>query len=164
MTYYLPPLSPPWYVGAVFVLGIAILAPTFLFRKRLSRLKTVALAVIGGSLAGLGTLGIYFSSFVTFIEFYIPPFFMSGYAALAAIPIGIALFELRRRQRGIYGALEVLGAAIAIVVTAGAQYATWSQRAIALLGAIYFVVRGLDNANEGKLIEKLSPPLGKAES
>jgi len=159
MTYYLPPLTPPTYVVVVgLVSGLFVMLG--LISKRFT--KGPAVERVGKALfqvGWLGTLvffcGALFSSGITFLYFYLPALFDSAWAALAAFVIGIGLFVLRKRQLAIYAGLEIGGAFLTIAVCALTQYGSSYQRAIALMTAIYFLIRGLDNADKGDLYSKL---------
>jgi hypothetical protein len=87
--------------------------------------------------------------------FYIPALFASPWIAVAATLLGLALWAIRRVWLGAYGGLEVIAALVTIAICAFSQYGSDFQRGIALLGAIYFLVRGLDNAEKGHLLADL---------
>lgn len=107
------------------------------------------------SIGAAGLLGAIFLSLFsvlpTILFFYAPEVFASRWVSIFALIAGIILFELRKRRLDLYGALEILGAVAAIVVCATNSTGTPSQRAMALITATYFLVRGLDNAERGQL-------------
>lgn len=67
---------------------------------------------------------------------------------VVVVGLGHAAFELRRRHRGHYGALEV-GAAAATFVHVLAHPIEPLAETAALVAAVYFYVRGLDSVVAG---------------
>jgi len=91
----------------------------------------------------------------TFAQYYLPVAFNSSWAALVAMLLGIGLFAIRKNALAWYAAVEIVGAAATLIVCAASSYGSSSQRAAALVGGIYFLIRGLDNADRGDLLNKL---------
>lgn len=151
---YLPPLIVPWEFILFFALSIfCIIFAFLLIRNNKGKSSLFEYAAFGGVLTFLMSLAsLIFSAGLTFIDFYIPVIFNSGWIAPLAGVTGICLFWLRRRRRDLYAALEIGGAVATIIVCAINSYGSSAQRGAALLTATYFLVRGLDNAVEGKLL------------
>ena len=154
MTNFSPPLLPPLET----MVGIAIACFLLLSAWLLSKLERSGwpvnpkgMAVAGGFLLFFAAAHALAFSGGVFIAFYASPLFRSPWIALVALVVGLALFALRRFQQGLYGGLEILGSIATIIVCASTPYGSDFERAAALLGAIYFFVRGLDNADKGEL-------------
>jgi len=100
-------------------------------------------------------IGLLITTFPTFATFYLPVFFASPWAALGVVLLGGGLYWIRSKWLQFYAALEIIGAIATSVVCAFTNYGSPLARAVALLTATYFLVRGLDNAEKGKLFPKL---------
>lgn len=160
LTYYLPSLSPPWPVVAFFVASVVLGVASFIAAWGLGRDQSGSGAANGFGIAALfALLGAFilfcFSSGMTIVAFYLPALFASPWSAVAAAIVGLLLFWLRKKNLGFYGAIEIVGAGVTLVVVAFNSYGSTAQRASALLGAIYFLIRGLDNAEKGELLSKI---------
>jgi len=88
-----------------------------------------------------------------------------GFTSVAALSIGIALFAVRVRHRFVYGLSEIIvgfcAAGYKIYSEGGYEIVQAGPVAFAVLtGAIYLIVRGLDNMHQG--IDK--DPIGKRVS
>lgn len=165
MSHYLPSLAPPIAVTLVGVASsvslVAGITSLSLFKG--ARVKRYASSII--SISGYGIalffLALWFSSGITFIEFYAPAIFNSPWAAAFAATVGVGLFFLRRNWLGMYGAVEIVGAAATLIICGFTAYGSTFQRASALLGAMYFLVRGMDNAEKGGLLSAIRRSLPK---
>ena len=154
--YFLPPLGPPAFVIFLFAASIALIAASVFLRtnwqshqaKRLERLS------LDSGVFGLfaSIVFLWMSSGITLVDFYLPALFASPWAAAGALLIALALFGLRKAHLGVYGGLEIAGACVTLAICGFTSYGSALQRAAALLGAVYFFVRGLDNADKGDLI------------
>lgn len=74
------------------------------------------------------------------------------------IVVGSLLFALKVRKRFLYGAMEIVFALCAGWKWFFIYRASQSIDAIALVGIIYLVVRGLDNCNEAIKIQRKGSP------
>lgn len=88
----------------------------------------------------------------TLINFYLPTIFLSPWAAVGSFVAGLLLFALRKKYLGIYGIIEVVGAIVTTIICAITVYGSSVERAAALLGATYFLIRGLDNVDKGNVV------------
>lgn len=162
----LPPLWPPlwvWHVAAYSLVPVA--ASVLVMRsfvvdekngsnlgRRPDGLGCMSLGCLGYFLV---IVGLVFSSGIRLVLFYFPALFASPFMGAAAIPLAIALFILREKRLALYGLLEIAGACATVLYTGIVQQPTAGARAAAILGAMYFVVRGLDNAKKGLLWSQL---------
>lgn len=156
MAHYLPPITPPVIVTFGLTFSLAIFIGLLVVRKfsgRVSKSK-VSADLIAGSvfLFCFSTLLLFTSSGITLMTFYVPAVFSSPWAALTAGVLGLGMFALRRSYQGVYGAIEIVGACITLGICGFTDYGSTPQRLIALLGGMYFLVRGLDNADKGGLV------------
>lgn len=119
--------------------------------------STLPLQVFGTAalLLALCVVGLLVSSFATFVDFYLPVFFASPWAAAGVAVAGVGLYWLRSRWLHVYAALEIAGAIATSVICAFTSYGSPLARGAALLTATYFLVRGLDNAEKGKLFPRI---------
>lgn len=160
MTGYLPTLWPPFEalvsLGVMtlgFGGGLLLRSPTA--SERMQKLRLTMLNV-GAFFAIMSLIFLATSTFQTFAMFYVPAIFMSPWAAVAAIMIAIPLFILRKYHLGTYGLFEIVGALATIFVCASVKQDDVFQRGAALTAAVYFLIRGLDNADKAKLPSKLA--------
>lgn len=151
---YLPPLIIPWEFILFFILSALCFILAFLLIRNNKRKSSLFeyVAFFGVLTFLMSLVSLIFSVGLTFFAFYMPVIFNSGWIAPLAGVTGICLFWLRRRRRDLYAALEIGGAVATIIVCAINSYGSSAQRGAALLTATYFLVRGLDNAVEGKLL------------
>lgn len=91
----------------------------------------------------------------TIVDFYLPALFRSHLVGIAAVTVAVILYLVRKNARWLYALIEIAGAILAINVAAIPSGISFSQRAVTVVGAIYFLVRGLDNAEQGMLWAKL---------
>lgn len=91
----------------------------------------------------------------TMYNFYLPALYHSQWLGLVVACIAITLYFLRKEARWFYALLEIIGASLAIYVTTIPSDLPFAQRAVAIVGAVYFLIRGLDNADQGKLWKKI---------
>lgn len=154
---YVPPLIVPWEVwGPLAAAGILLILSYALARLRPEKAELSLQLALGGGLAIVGaTVASLFSVIPTFLEFYAPVIFASAWIAPFSGLAGLSLFLLRRKRLDIYGMIEICAAVVAIGVCAFNAGGSASQRAVALLTATYFLVRGLDNADKGKLLHSI---------
>ena len=156
---YLPPLTPPTWV---IVLGACVLSSfiasviisRFFSTPNTKQISKLALA------AGLyGSVALFFSLIMssgsTFFSFYVPALFESPWAAPFAIFAGLILFAIRKFRLELYSFVEIIGALLTIAVVASTSYGTAFQRGAALITSIYFLIRGLDNADKSDLQGKI---------
>lgn len=159
MTVLLPPLQPPGWVIAVAAISIILFmfsAGTLIAGGSSSRAAPTAERFVGISIMGLllALTGAFFSSGQTLLTVYLPVLFLSPWAAVAAGVLGLILFQVRKKALHVYAVLELAGACLALATSAFSDAGTAGTRGAALLGAMYFLIRGLDNADRGKLVEK----------
>jgi len=147
----LPPLVFPLEALVVAAIGAVLIGISFFIpRARIWDTDTRdAVASIGGIAIGWAFLSGLPNVAGPFFEYYVPAIFASGWAAVAAILLALALYMLRRSYLGAYGAVEIIGALATIFVCASTNYGSPFERGAALAGAVYFLVRGLDNAEKG---------------
>lgn len=161
---YVPPFTVSLWVIAPFGVALAVL----LFGITMARVATlpvagkagIAIAVMASVVAVMSGGIILVQGAAYLLTYYSRPFFESKWVAIAAFVLGLLLFWLRSRRLYLYAAIELAGAMAAILVCALSTYGTASQRASALLGAVYFLIRGLDNADKGKLLEQVRANVG----
>ena len=153
---FLPPLTFSAEVIVPFAIGISLIAVAFCARRlgKMSALQP-GLVNVGGFLIALAIL-LWLTTAVPLVwTFYVPALFASPWIGIAAALLGLALWAIRRVWLGAYGGLEIIAAIATIAICALSHYGSGFQRGIALLGAIYFLVRGLDNAEKGRLLADL---------
>jgi hypothetical protein len=81
--------------------------------------------------------------------FVLPPGTEPWALAFGSVCVGICLYYLRGWHKGLYGMIEVVVAAVILTVSAvGMNVNTATTNTIALLSAIYVLVRGLTNIGE----------------
>ena len=159
----LPPLYPPpeALIGVVASVCVLVLCRIAIKKVRAGQwagvVRTIQLmsaaSICVFLLLAVGTVG------GRFFSFYFPVIFASKWAAIIAAFFGVGLFILRKKWLGLYGALEVIGAIVTICICAFIENGSTFQRASALLGATYFLVRGLDNAEKGGVGEFVWPEI-----
>lgn len=163
---YLPPLTPPTIVwvglvvsGALLPIAILLTSGGWLSRKNGgARIVTVAAFLFLGSAVGL-----LVTSFFTFMMFYIPAFFNSPLAAVFAIGAGFGLYWLKKNRLHLYAAAEIIGAGGTLIACVFTPYGSPLARTAALVAGIYFLVRGLENAEKSELWSKLRQRLRNLE-
>jgi hypothetical protein len=153
---FLPPLTFSTEVIVPLAIGVGLIVVA-LCAKRLGKTSPVqtGLIEVGGISIALAIL-LWITTAVPIVSaFYVPALFASPWIGLAATLLGLALWGIRRVWLGAYGGLEVIAAMVTIAICAFSEYVSGFQRGIALLGAIYFLVRGLDNVEKGELLTDL---------
>lgn len=123
------------------------------FRKALLTTAGMMLALLAG-VVGIAAL----VQFAVLIYWSISTFWF----ALVALPIAWGLFALRCSQRSFYGLVEVIVGIVTVlnafpgvkalweaVRSMGVGQATQSSPALAIVAAIYIIIRGLDNIDQG---------------
>lgn len=156
---FLPSLAPPDEVLLMIWLCALAVGLSVIFRatrKRNSETIATLLMLFAFSLGMNAASALFFTSVAPFIFFYLPIWFYSPWSAAAASIIAIMLYVVRKRAQGIYGLLEIIGAVGTMIVVASTKYGSAASRAAALLGAVYFLIRGLDNADKGNLGPQLA--------
>ena len=156
-TVFLPPLWPPTFVWIAFVAGIAValIASLLCSGRWISKATRNILRGIAAAVILAAAMGFIIATNQTLGDFYVPALFNSPFAALAALVLGYWLYRLRAKYLHLYAALELVGAVATITICAITPYGSSYARAAALLTAIYFLVRGMDNAEKGKLFRRL---------
>ena len=153
--YYLPPLTPPQEVLWTFLIGaggLFSLAAVIAFYHGQGRKMALSLfSGIAGLAFGMGFITLLESSGATFLQFYAPMIFSSTWIALVAGILAMLLFAIRKISLGTYAAIEISGAVSTLIVVGANSFGSATQRASALLTAIYFLIRGLDNAEKAML-------------
>ncbi len=90
--------------------------------------------------------------FVSTLSLPVAPIPVRLYLIFGAAGIALTLYELRSRRRILYGAIEIaLGLGIAWQASArlGGERGGLAEY-LAFVGAIYVMVRGIDNVSQGK--------------
>lgn len=165
MSYFLPSLWPPLPVVLLAAMPLAILALfTALKNLRLFEAQRQIIKIsmgVAGVFLAFGLTLVVASVVPTFIDFYIPAIYASPWVGVLAVGLGLALFIVRKKWLGVYGAIEILGALVTILICGLTDYGSAFERGAALLGATYFLVRGLDNADKGDLMSMVSYAIGR---
>lgn len=158
-TEMLSTLQPPGWVivvAAISIVVFAFSAGTLIAVGPNSRVASTAERAVEISVMGLLVAlgGAFFSSGQTLLTVYLPALFLSPWAAVATGGLGLMLFQVRKKALHAYAVLEIAGACLALAASAFSDAGTAGARAAALLGAMYFLIRGLDNADKGELVTK----------
>jgi len=154
MNGYLPHVRIHWAIVVPYICSAGLFIVAALARvSKFAKLKRMT-----KDLAGLAGLVFFCAVAFTLLaigpviaDFYVPVVFASGWAALAAGVVGVVLFFLRRVALWVYATIEVSGAIVTLLICGISTYGSPYQRGSALVGAIYFLIRGLDNAEKANL-------------
>ncbi len=155
---FVPPFIVPTFIKWAFALWVPLTLLLLVLKSHLKFKREENKAAIAAAPFSLLFM-IFFSWFVgsinTITEFYLPALFYSRWIALVSFALAIVLFFIRKHAKWLYALIEISGACLALYVSAIPSAIPVTQRAVTLVGAIYFLIRGLDNAEQGRLPQKL---------
>lgn len=158
MSTFLPPLVPSWS-GLIPVLGTTgIVSAAWAGSRRRRYLSEDSPSTgLPGIAAAAVLIWMIWSLFYadTIYHYYLPALYHSQWLGAAVAVLAVFLYFVRKRARWFYAVLEIAGAAAAIYVTTAPSNLPFVQRVVAIVGAIYFLIRGLDNADQGGLWKML---------
>ena len=139
------------YIAAVAILPALI----HLFYFILSPPDTIFLAVIG---AIFGTLLVFIGTCLWlllipvgwhYFQGALKPIIFSPAIGFIFAIVAVVLYRLRGKHPVIYGVMEVYAGLATLAVASQNAASELDTRVIALLGATYVVIRGLDNVSRG---------------